>query len=294
MRRLYITILCSIIGVFTARGQQGSTEIAGVSYTENTLKNDSLNGKNAQFEAFVLIPFLRSEKNTLGAKLNYSHGVFSGLNSKLNHTLTAADLSLFWIRNISIKDKFQAFLQYGIFSDFRDISLDDFRFRITGNYSRRYSDRLTLGLGMMYNHQFNSNMFVPFASLEVKVTPKFIIGGLAPIKPKVTYLISTKSRWITEFVGHAETYRLSKKNHANSVLEFTGWTAMSTLDYTLKKHHRFTAGLGYTLSQRIRYYENPQSPKLKLYNFDLTEKEKPTVDITTSGIRYMLGYSYVF
>ncbi len=283
-----------IVFVVDNQAQQQPTDIAGVSFVQNTLKNDSLNGKNAQLEAFVLIPFLRNDKNTLGAKLNYSHGSFRGLNPKLNHTLTAADLSLFWIRNLNTRDKFQAFLQYGIFSDFKDISMDDFRFRVTGNFSRKYTDRLTLGLGMMYNRQFNSNMFVPFASLEVKVTPKLIVGGLAPIKPKITYLINNKSRWITEFIGHAETYRMSKKNHMNSVLEFTGWTGMSTIDYILKKHHRFTLGLGYTLSQRIRYYENPQIPKLKLYNFDLSEKDKPTVDVTTSGVRLIAGYSFVF
>ncbi len=273
--------------------QKNRTEVFGLNYTDNTLKNDSFKGKNSQIDAFLLIPFYQNQTNVIGSKIIYSKGVFSGLNQNLNHTLTATDLSLFWIRSFK-RDKLQTFLQYGAFSDFKDINLDDFRLRVTANYSRKYSERLTAGLGMMYNKQFNSNMFIPFVSTDFKITPKWTLSGLLPIKPKLTYLISEKSRWVTEFMGHGETYRLSVKNYNNSVIELTGWTGMSTLDYTFKQHHRLMAGVGYTLSQRIRYYDNPQTLKLKLYNFDLTEKEKPTEDITLSGIRWTAGYNFVF
>lgn len=68
---------------------------------------------------------------------------------------------------------------------------------------------------------------------------------------------------------------------------------MSSLQYTFKKHHRFQAGVGLTLSQRLRYYQEPKEMKWKLYNFDIKANEEPLVDLTTKGGRWNVEYTFL-
>ncbi len=267
---------------------QAQQEIVNVNYTNNVLNRDTLKSQNHHFEASVLFPIYKNAKHLIGGKWIYTHDQFSGLHPQLNRSLQGLDLNLLWKLALNENSSIQLGFLIGAFSDFNAGSKDVLRYRIVGNYTQRFSEALVAGVGTIYSHHFNAHMWIPIASVDWKLNNRWKVSGMLPIKPKISYIINDKWNWVSEGAGHAETFKVKK-----AVIELTGWTLMSSLQYTFKKHHRFQAGVGLTLSQRLRYYQEPKEMKWKLYNFDIKANEEPLVDLTTKGGRWNVGYTFL-
>jgi hypothetical protein len=267
------------------RAQQ---EIVNVNYLNNVLNQDTLMGQNHHFEASVLFPIYKNAKHLIGGKWIYTYDQFSGIDPLLNQRLQGIDLNLLWKLALNEKSSIQLGFLIGGFSDFTSVTADVLRYRMVGNYTHRFSEDLLAGLGLIYNRHFNAHMWIPMATVDWKLNSRWKVSGMLPIKPKISYFINEKWNWVNEGAGHAETFKVKK-----AVIELTGWTLMSSLQYTLKKHHRFQAGVGLTLSQRLRYYQDPKEMKWKLYNFDIKANEEPMVDLMTKGGRCNIGYTFL-
>lgn len=290
--KIYILLLC--IACTTVTQAQLKTEnFAGVDYQNGKIKDGDISGSHKRVDAFVNFPITVSANNFVGGRINYMYNDFKNINESFDHSLTGINTNIFWRKTLSDKHRLMLSVDIGLYSDFKDIDGDDFRFRLVGIYNIKHSDRLTSGFGVAYAKQFTAHQISPFAQIEYKINDKLLLSGLLPIMPKLTYTINDRFSWTNELSGSVESYRLSEKLHNSSVIEISGWHGMSSLNFTAGKHHRFSLGLGYSIKQRMRYFENEESNSWKLFTFDLSDKNKPTAEINVRGVRGMIGYNLI-
>lgn len=291
MQKNIIKIILILFSVLM-KSQEASPNFLGVDTNFNTLKNDSVNGRSQNIGMFVNIPVIKNNKNFIGTKLRYHYYKISDVNAYFNHQLTTTEVNIYWQRTFNNGSKLNVFGQTGIYSDFKDIAGNDFRYRLGVIYNSKNSAKLSSGLGLVYSRQFFGHQINPVVVVNYDLNSKLNISGLLPVRPKLTYKINDKLLWINEFSGNVESYRLSETEFSNSFIEISGWYAMSTLELKLKKYHHLNFGIGYTFKNKLRFYNDTQEAKWKIFTFDLHEKSEPVSEIKLSGLRWLVGYSF--
>lgn len=285
-----ILLLCS--GVVA--GQESAGDFFSVNFSQQTFRNDSLKGNSKSLEAFLTIPLYAKKGSLVGARVNYTRTVTANVSGRFDQVLTAAETNIFWQKKMGEKRTFQLTTRAGVYSDWEDVSSRDFRFRIAGNISFTHSQKFTSGIGLAYSRQFTAHQISPFISARYKINDRWSVGGLFPVKPKLIYRLNKNMRWTTEVAANVESYRLSGKTYNHAIIEYSGWYGMTGMEWILKKHHKWVAGLGYSLRQKMRYYEDMPVSSWKLFTVNLSEKHKPISEIKTSGLRWLIGYNFVF
>lgn len=293
MKYKLLSFVC-IVSAISFPAQKQMLDFAGVNYSHNTLKDHEINGKSSEVVAFINFPILKKEKDLVGGRLTFHHSATSNVDSNFNQTLSGLDANIFWEKKLSDNSKLQVLAMAGIFSDYEDLSWEDFRYSMGGQYRVELGEKFSTGVGLAYARQFSGHQINPFVSINYKINEKWELSGLLPIKPKLTYHISKNLKWINELSGKVESYRLSENQFQNSIIEYSGWHAMTGLDIFLKKHHHLNIGVGYALRQRMRLYEDADTNNWKIFTFNLSEKSKPVSEIVFSGFKWTVGYSFQF
>lgn len=275
-------------------GYQDSRELFGLTGTYSTIRKDTIHGNSQQVEAFLNQPLLRKNNHFLGARLGYHYNRISEVSDLLNQKLTGIDMNLLWQWRLKDSSKIQINGQAGIFSDFKDISRSDFRGRIAANYLFKVSKKVKMGAGIAYSRQFDAHQLNPFISIHYQISSRWSLMGVLPIKPVLLYKINSKFQWKTEVQGKVESYRLSAKTYNNAVIDKTGWYFTTEVEWLVKKHHRFSGGIGYSFRQSIRYYADSEMNNWKIFTFDLSSKNSPVTTVSTKGVRFTIKYAFVF
>lgn len=293
------SILIGLLSCFTSLtfaqdNDQDSKELFGIGYTHSLIGRDSIHGNSQQIEAFLNQPLLRKNKCFLGVRLGYHYNRINGVSDLLNQKLTGIDLNLLWQRKWKDSSKIQVNGQVGIFSDFRDVSISDFRGRIAANYLFRISKKMKMGIGIGYSRQFEAHQLTPFISINYQISSRWHLLGVLPIKPVLVFKINNRFHWRTELQGKVESYRLSAKTYNNAVIDRTGWYLATGVDWLVRKHHRFSGGIGYSFRQSIRYYADSEMNNWKVFTFDLSSKNEPLTSVSSKGVRFTFKYTFVF
>lgn len=284
-------MLC-MFTIFEIKAQEKKPNLFGVEYGYDKTKNDSARGNIKSVDAFLNFPVFRGEKRMIGGRLHFRSQDISGLDSDLDKNLYSTDFNIFWQKQIREKYKIYLFGQIGVYSDFKDISGEDFRYSLGVRYTIRHNDKLTSGWGISYNRQFFGHQLNPFISVDYQISPKLQLTGLLPIRPKLIYTINEKLLWTNEIIGNATSYRLSAVEENSRFIRINNWYGMSRLEYTLQKHHQFSIGLGYNFRNSIKLYEDGNGNNWSIFTFDLNNKSKPIQEIKSKGLKFEVGYSF--
>lgn len=272
--------------------QEGKPDIFGLSYGSEKLKNDSAKGKIKDIDAFLNFPMYRDEKRTVGGRLQFKSKSISGLDPAVSKDLYNADIFVFWQLKIKQKYKFYLFAQVGAYSDFKDISGEDFRYSFGARYTIQHNDNLKTGWGISYNRQFYGHQLNPFISVDYQITPKLQLTGLLPIRPKLIYTINDRLSWTNEIFSSAGSYRLSASEENNRFIRINNWCGISSLEYKLADHHKFSLGFGYDFINNIKLYEDTAGNNWSIFTFDFRRKTEPIREIKSKGLRFNIGYSF--
>ncbi|RXK85693.1 DUF6268 family outer membrane beta-barrel protein [Filimonas effusa] len=291
MYKLLITLfLSALLPVAGMRAQQ--LPVFSIDYNSSTLKNDSVKGALKGLQASLNIPLIHSSGNTFGTRIQYQSARFSGLTSRLNEQLSGLDLHVFLQRKWDEKHQLYLFAQVGAYSDFKDLDTKDFRFLLGARYLVKHSDKLSTGWGLAYARQFFGHQINPFIAINYAFTPRLKLSGLLPIRPVLTYEINDRISWVNEINGNVESYRLSASVHNNAFIQYSGWKVKSTCRYLVGKHHRFSAGLGFS-RQSTAFFNDDAQNNWKIFTINLSQKNAPVETLKTKGLLFSLGYDFV-
>ncbi len=106
-----------------------------------------------------------------------------------------------------------------LMTDFRRVTAESWQWGAIGMYEHKYSEKLTMRYGVMYNGEWSGALFVPLIDVNWKISPKWSLSGLLPIYGKLNYQINPNTITGLSFFGLITSYDLSKESYANSYME---------------------------------------------------------------------------
>lgn len=287
-----LLLLLSIFFSIKIQAQEGKPDLFGVSYGSDKIKNDSVKGKIKDIDAFLNFPIYRDNEETVGGRLQFKSRSISSLDPAFSKDLYGTDFFVFWQLKIKQKYKLYFFAQIGAYSDFKDISEEDFRYSLGARYTIQHNDNLKTGWGISYSRQFYGHQLNPFISFDYQITPKLQLTGLLPIRPKLIYTINDKLSWTNEIFASAGSYRLSASEDNSRFIRINNWYGMSSLEYKLSGNHKISLGIGYDFINSLKLYEDNTATNWSIFTFDLRQKSEPIQEIRSRGLRFNIGYSF--
>lgn len=164
----------------------------------------------------------------------------------------------------------------GIYSDFKDISGEDFRYTLAGRYKTTLHEKFTLSYGLAISRQFFGVMVAPFMDFDWKPSKRLRLSGPFPLNTRLRYLLTRKSE-ITFFLKPDNaTYRLSKDANASAYFQKKQWNAGLGFDQMLTRHWLLMLRTGYALKRTFEVYDATQTGFLSILTRDVHKKNKRT------------------
>jgi hypothetical protein len=170
-------------------------------------------------------------------------------------------------------------------TDFKGADANVWQMGGLGVYERTFSDRLTLGYGLLFNEELFGPLFTPLVSLYYQWSDRWSVFGLLPIYSKVRFLVNDNLDLGFAHFGFITTYRLGDEDYMNDYVE------RNTIELYLFARQRirgdfFMEGrLGYTMSRIYGQYEQDETMDLKLMVLSFgDDREQKNVDFNKGMI----------
>lgn len=182
-----------------------------------------------------------------------------------------------------------------LMSDFKNISGNHYQFGGMLLYENRYSDKLKMGFGAMYNHEFFGPYMVPLINLKWQLSERWSVNGLLPVYAKIKYIINDRLNAGISHFGLTTTYRLGDPEYEGDYME------RKSIDETLFARYRLGANMyiegrfGYAIDRSYVQYEADQKVDFSLplisFGDDRVQKNVSFHDGWVSSIRLVYSIS---
>ncbi|MBS1507238.1 MAG: hypothetical protein JSS79_11385 [Bacteroidetes bacterium] len=201
-------------------------------------------------------------------------------------------LSTQWFLNRKLNNRNSLLLigSGGIYSDFKDISMEDVRYSIGFRYKTSYHERFTTSYGLGLSRQFFGLMVVPFIDFDWKLSERLRISGPVPLNTRMRYIVNKRMQVSIFLRPDNSTCRLSATRNESRYFQKKQWNSGLGADYIFGKHWLMSAKLAYPLRRKLEIYDAPTTPVLSILTFELRgDKGTPHLEYTTRSI--FLGFS---
>lgn len=182
-----------------------------------------------------------------------------------------------------------------LMSDFKNISGNHYQFGGMLLYENRYSDKLKMGFGAMYNHEFFGPYMVPLINLKWQLSERWSVNGLLPVYAKIKYIINDRLNAGISHFGLTTTYRLGDPEYEGDYME------RKSIDETLFARYHLGANMyiegrfGYAIDRSYVQYEADQKVDFSLplisFGDDRVQKNVSFHDGWVSSIRLVYSIS---
>mgnify|MGYP003933264357 CR=1 FL=1 len=220
-------------------------------------------GTETGFMASMVAPAVLSEKSVWYSSLNYFYWGVNNDEEMPQDIMNPIRVHGFILRTGLIREldngrSFQLIFAPRFMTDFKNVSSDHIQLGGIVTYGKRYSEKLKLGFGALYNHEFFGPNLVPLIDLDWKLNDKWTISGLFPVYGKVKYRFSDRLDGGWSHFGLVTTYRLGDSNYEGDYID------RRSIDETLYARYRlfgdfFLEGrMGYALGRSYTQYDADQ------------------------------------
>jgi len=159
---------------------------------------------------------------------------------------------------------------------------------------RKYSDKLTLRYGVLYNNDRFGPFFVPLLYTNWQPFGNWFVNGLWPIYGKIGNQITERLQvGISEF-GLVTSYILNETN-PSSYMERSSVDLALFSRFKLYKNWHLEGRIGYSLSRGYEQYSNTEKLNFKLSIVDFYDKLRTLENGTLSSapfINFRLVYNF--
>ncbi|MCK5637432.1 MAG: hypothetical protein KAH67_01895 [Flavobacteriaceae bacterium] len=271
------------IDIFTVSGRYGFPQSYDSVY----------NGKAKEYGAManLVVPIKFSEKTIWYNSVNYLY--FHVTNDEDMPIDIANPINLHGIilrtglyQKFSKDRAIQIFFSPRLMSDFNNIDNNHFQFGGMVMYEKKYSSKLEIGFGALYNQEFFGPYITPLINLNYQLSNRWSIVGLLPVYVKVKYKINDKlSTGISHF-GLTSSYRLGELEYNGDYIERNSIDETLFARYHLTKNIHIEGRFGYAFERSYTQYEANQKVDLSIPLFDFGD------DRTQKNISFHDGWIF--
>lgn len=282
MRKLMIIVLILPVAAFAQE-----KELLNISWKYVPQKTDSV-GKAHYVDAHLRLPIYNDSTNLFAAAFSYKSNYLESF-----PPLYGTSLNLAWAHRLSDKHTIILFTQGGIFSDMKDLSSEDLRGSIGFRYTTKHSENFRSGFGIAYSKQFFGKQIIPIIELNYKFSDKWQFYGLLPIRQRLEFTISNRSKTGFGINGDVSSYRLSAASDSSHYIKIAHWVGIIYYQYNFYGKWHANATVGTALLQRTEMFENVRSKNWTIYTHSINEKQVPVYRADQRGAQLLLSISYV-
>lgn len=141
------------------------------------------------------------------------------------------------IKKFSNDNEIQLLFAPRLMSDLNNISSDHFQFGGLAMYKNKFSNKLTMSFGAMYNQELFGPYLVPLVDLDWQLSEKWSITGLLPIFSKIKYKINDNFNAGIAHFGLITSYKLGAPENNGDYIE------RSSIDVTVFARHKIVGDL---------------------------------------------------
>lgn len=141
------------------------------------------------------------------------------------------------IKKLANESEIQLLFAPRLMSDLNNIDGDHFQMGALAMYKKKYSGKLTMAFGAMYNQEFFGPYFVPLVDLDWQLSEKWSITGLLPVYSKIKYKINDNFDAGLAHFGLITSYKLGAPENNGDYIE------RSSIDLTVYARHRIVGDL---------------------------------------------------
>lgn len=276
MKNTIMVMLALASGTYTSFAQE-EQELFRARYEVSPVspsgKKDALN----LFETSVRIPFVVNDKYQVAAGIRYE-SLWTNSDSLLgSHALQGISGQILFNRNFKRERAMQFFMSGGIFSDFKDVTAEDFRFSLGVRYKTKLHEHFTLSYGLIYSKQFFGNLIAPFIDFNWKISERLLLSGPFPISPKLKYTLTSAAKLSFFLKPDNTTFRLSENESKSQYFQKKQWSAGLGLDYKISKHWMISVKTGTSLRRKFEIYESSENGIFGILTIDVNGKKRTPV-----------------
>jgi hypothetical protein len=163
-----------------------------------------------------------------------------------------------------------------IMTDMKGGGTDNFQLGGLAMYEKKYSDKLTIGYGAMFNQEFFGPYLVPLINLNWLINEKFSISGMLPIYAKIKYKASEKFTLGLSHFGLTTSYGLNDEAYPDDYMERQSIDEALFLNYKISKNFYVEGRFGQSMGRSYEQYASDQKAgltiPLKTFNDDRVAK----------------------
>jgi len=159
---------------------------------------------------------------------------------------------------------FQLLFAPRFMTDFNDVNGKNWQFGGIALYEKRYSDKLLLRFGFLYNQELFGPILTPLLDIDWRLSDRWSIIGLLPIYVKVNYHANENLTMGFSHFGLTTTYRLGNPAYVNDYIERSSIDLAIFLRQRISGNIHIEGRLGHTLNRKYAQYTEDQKLDLRL------------------------------
>jgi hypothetical protein len=216
---------------------------------------DGLPGKASDNVALVnlKVPIVFSESTIWYSELTYQGFVVDysqDYPNTINPTrLHGMILQTGLVRKLNETTGFQLLFAPRFMSDFNHVNSDHFQFGGLGLFEMKYSERLLMRYGLMYNRERFGNMFVPLVYLDWQMSDRWSITGLFPVFGKLNFQVNEKMGVGLSLFGLITSFQIGDPAYSGDYVERKSVDLTLYTRYRLAGNLHFETRFGYALGR---------------------------------------------
>lgn len=276
---------------------QQHRDMASINYWHVPITNqDSSKTKIQMVDVNFDFPIYKGNKNTIFGSMELRQAHIDNFPSQENLSVYSTAYRMAYIRKVSPTLSLALFGQIGVYSDFKDVSSEDFRGMIGFQYRIKHSEQLKTGLGVAYANQFFGHQLLPYLSIDYHFKDRWYIYGQVPTNVRLEYMLGEKDFVGFGIRGLTNSYRLSKNEHNSQFIQNVDWMGKFYWEHFITKNVSFNINGGYSFIQSLRLYDDIPGDMLNswtIITFPVGKKRPdPVHEIKKNSFMFQLGVSY--
>ncbi|UII25659.1 DUF6268 family outer membrane beta-barrel protein [Fulvivirga maritima] len=283
----FYLLLAVLTSATISRAQEREPFVFSYSYFPLEADNDYIQ----QIQAKILLPVIVNEKYIFGTGVGFLQEDIHSTEINFNDKLYSVGIPLLYQYRFNKASSLQLIGNISINSQFDDVVFDDAVYIAGASYTKQYSEKLKLGYGIIYIHQFFGNQIVPIINVNYKPNNKWNISGRFPANMKGIYSINEKHSIGLEWMWLANSFRLDNLVYEEAYVK--NKNAMAELFYRLRlwKSSVLQIGKGYN----NKFYEvyTEESNQLNLFTKPLNQNLTPIQEFENKGLFFNIGVHYI-
>ena len=216
------------------------------------------------------IPVVLNEKTVWYSDLTYTlYAINTDLSPEPPGMLTSMQLNAFIFQTgvahkLNDRNGFQLLAVPRYTTDFKGSDSKSWQFGMVGLYEHRYSEKLLMRFGVLYNGELFGPLMVPLVYLDWQMSDRWSMVGLAPINLKISYKVNDKLSAGYAHFGFITTYRIGQQEFKTDYVERNSIDESLFLRWKMAGNLYLETRLGYSLGRIYAQYAEDQKMDFRL------------------------------